>query len=32
MAKDALDSPDVPAVDVFRKAIADTEKQLAGKP
>jgi hypothetical protein len=31
-AKDALDSPDVPAVDVFRKAIADTEKQLAGKP
>jgi hypothetical protein len=31
-AKDALDSPDVPAVEVFRKAIADTEKQLAGKP
>jgi hypothetical protein len=30
-AKDALDSPDVPAVEVFRKAIADTEKQL-GKP
>jgi hypothetical protein len=30
-AKDALESPDVPAVEVFRKAIADTEKQL-GKP
>jgi hypothetical protein len=30
-AKDALESPDVPAVEVFRKAIADTEKQM-GKP
>ena len=28
-AKDALESPDVPAVEVFRKAIADTEKQLS---
>jgi hypothetical protein len=31
-AKDALDSPDVPAVEVFRKVVADSEKQLAGKP
>jgi hypothetical protein len=31
-AKDALQSPGVPAVDVFRKLIADSEKQLAGKP
>ena len=31
IAKDALRSPDVPAVDVFRKLIAESEKQLAGK-
>ena len=31
-AKDALDSPGVPAVEVFRKLIADSEKQLAGTP
>jgi hypothetical protein len=31
-AKDALESPDVPAVEVFRKVLADSEKQLAGKP
>jgi hypothetical protein len=31
-AKDALQSPAVPAVDVFRKLIADSEKQLAAKP
>ena len=31
-AKDALDSPWVPAVEVFRKLIADSEKQLAGTP
>jgi hypothetical protein len=31
-AKDALESPDVPAVEVFRKVIIDSEKQLAGKP
>ena len=31
-AKDALDSPGVPAVEVFRKLIADAEKQLAGTP
>lgn len=30
-AKDALQSPGVPAVDAFRKLIEDTEKQLAGK-
>ena len=30
--KDALHSPDVPAVDVFRNVIAESEKQLAGKP
>lgn len=29
---DALHSPDVPAVDEFRKLIAESEKQLAGKP
>jgi len=28
-ARDALESPDVPAVEVFRKLIAQTEKQLA---
>jgi hypothetical protein len=32
IAKDALRSPDVPAVDVFRKLIAESEKQLASKP
>jgi len=31
-AKNALHSPDVPAVDEFRKAIVESEKQLAGKP
>jgi hypothetical protein len=31
-SKDALHSPDVPAVDVFRNVIAESEKQLAGKP
>jgi hypothetical protein len=31
-AKDALDSPGVPAVEVFRKLISDSEKQLAGTP
>jgi hypothetical protein len=31
-AKDALASPGVPAVEVFRKLIADSEKQLAGTP
>jgi hypothetical protein len=30
-AKDALQSPGVPAVDAFRKLIADSEKQQAGK-
>ncbi len=30
-AKDALQSPGVPAVDMFRKLVEDTEKQLAGK-
>jgi hypothetical protein len=29
-AKDALESPSVPAVDQFRKAIAESEKALAG--
>jgi hypothetical protein len=29
---DALHSPDVPAVDEFRNVIAQSEKQLAGKP
>jgi hypothetical protein len=31
-AKDALESPSVPAVDVFRKLIAQAEKQQAGTP
>jgi hypothetical protein len=31
-AKDALASPSVPAVDVFRKVIAESEKQLASNP
>jgi hypothetical protein len=31
-AKDALQAPDVPAVEVFRTLIAQSEKQLAGKP
>jgi hypothetical protein len=31
-AKNALESPSVPAVEVFRKAIADSEKQLAANP
>lgn len=31
-AKDALSSPGVPAVDVFRKLIADAEKQQAPNP
>jgi hypothetical protein len=31
-AKNALDAPSVPAVDAFRKAIADSEKQLAANP
>jgi hypothetical protein len=31
-AKDALQSPGVPAVEVFRKLIAESEKQLAGTP
>jgi hypothetical protein len=31
-AKNALESPSVPAVDAFRKAIADSEKQLASNP
>jgi hypothetical protein len=31
-AKDALRSPDVPAVEEFRKQIAEAEKQLAAKP
>jgi hypothetical protein len=31
-ATDALHSPDVPAVDQFRKAIEESEKQLAAKP
>jgi hypothetical protein len=30
--KDALAAPAVPAVEAFRKAIADSEKQLAAKP
>ena len=32
IAKNALDSPSVPAVEAFRKAIADSEKQLAANP
>jgi hypothetical protein len=31
-AKDALQSPSVPAVEVFRELIADSEKQLAATP
>ncbi len=31
-AKNALEAPSVPAVDAFRKAIADSEKQLASTP
>jgi hypothetical protein len=31
-AKDALESPDVPAVEVFRKLIVESEKKLAGTP
>jgi hypothetical protein len=31
-AKDALESPDVPAVEAFRAIIVQSEKQLAGKP
>jgi hypothetical protein len=31
-AKDALESPSVPAVEVFRKQIAEAEKQQAGHP
>jgi hypothetical protein len=31
-AKDALEPPGVPAVEVFRKLIEESEKQLAGKP
>jgi hypothetical protein len=30
--KDALGSPSVPAVEVFRKVIAESEKQLASHP
>jgi hypothetical protein len=30
--KDALEAPTLPAVDAFRKAIADSEKQLAANP
>jgi hypothetical protein len=30
--KNVLDSPSVPAVEAFRKAIADSEKQLASNP
>jgi hypothetical protein len=32
IAKDALRSPSVPAVDVFRKLIAEAEKQKAATP
>jgi hypothetical protein len=31
-AKDALDPPSVPAVEAFRKAVAESEKQLAANP
>jgi len=31
-AKNGLESPSVPAVEAFRKAIADSEKQLAANP
>jgi hypothetical protein len=32
IAKDALRSPDVPAVDVFRKLVVEAEKQRAARP
>jgi hypothetical protein len=32
IAKDALRSPSVPAVDAFRKLIAEAEKQKAATP
>jgi hypothetical protein len=32
MSKDALHSPNVPAVAEFRKAIEETEKQQKNKP
>ena len=32
IAKDALASPGVPAVDMFRKVIAESEKELASQP
>jgi hypothetical protein len=32
MASGALHSPDVPAVEKFRKAIKEAEKQLKSKP
>jgi hypothetical protein len=31
-AKGGLDAPDVPAVEAFRKLVAESEKQLANKP
>lgn len=31
-AKDALDAPEVPAVEAFRKLVAESEKQLGNKP
>jgi hypothetical protein len=31
-AKNALESPSVPAVEVFRKLMAESEKQLASHP
>ena len=31
-SRDALHSPDVPAVEEFRKVIAESEKKLSGKP
>jgi hypothetical protein len=31
-AKDGLNAPDVPAVEAFRKLVAESEKQLANKP
>jgi hypothetical protein len=32
MAKNALEAPSVPAVEAFRKAVAESEKQLASTP
>jgi hypothetical protein len=32
MAKNALEAPSVPAVEAFRKAVAESEKQLASNP